>query len=57
MLKFSPDDRKLVAVTQRQTIQLWDLSLLREALAAMKLTDEWPQYPQRQGVASTFSLE
>ena len=57
MLKFSPDGRKLAAVTQSQTIQLWNLSRLRESLAEMKLDDDWPQYPLQSGAASTSNLE
>jgi WD40 repeat protein len=57
ILKFSPDDRKLAAVTQSQAIQLWDLSLLRETLAEMKLDDDWPQYPLQPGGESTSNPE
>jgi WD40 repeat protein len=43
ILAFSPDGRKLAAATDGQIIQLWNLALLREGLAALDLHRDWPE--------------
>jgi WD40 repeat protein len=45
MLAFSPDGRMLAAVTQSQVVQLWNLALLRDGLAALDLQNGWTNYP------------
>jgi WD40 repeat protein len=44
MLAFSPDGRRLAAAAKDQTIQLWNLELLREGLVELKLHHDWPEY-------------
>jgi WD40 repeat protein len=43
MLAFSPDGRKLAAATDGQIVQLWNLALLRDGLAALNLHRNWPE--------------
>jgi WD40 repeat protein len=44
-LGFSPDGTRLAVGTWSQTIQMWDLRLIRNELVAMKLDWELPPYP------------
>ena len=45
ILAFSPDGRRLAAATANLTIQLWNLTLLRERLAELDLDHDWPKSP------------
>jgi WD40 repeat protein len=51
-LAFSPDGRRLAVATQDRIIQLWNLALLRERLADLKLQNNWPDYSPESGVTS-----
>jgi WD40 repeat protein len=44
-LCFSPDGSRLAAATETKQIQLWDLRLIRQQLAAMKLDWDAPPLP------------
>jgi WD40 repeat protein len=44
MLAFSPDGRRLAAVTDRQIVQLWNLAALRRGLVELDLHRNWPEY-------------
>jgi serine/threonine protein kinase/WD40 repeat protein len=44
-LQFSPDGSQLTAVQFDQQVQLWDLRLIRQELAAMHLDWDSPPYP------------
>jgi serine/threonine protein kinase/WD40 repeat protein len=44
-LQFSPDGSQLAAVQFDQQVQLWDLRLIRQELAAMHLDWDSPPYP------------
>jgi WD40 repeat protein len=44
-LSFSPDGSQLAACTHEHVIQLWDLRLLREELADLRLDWDLPPYP------------
>ena len=45
-LTFSPDGSILAAATEGQTIQVWNLRLIRRQLAAMRLDWDLPGYPE-----------
>jgi tetratricopeptide (TPR) repeat protein len=44
-LAFSPDGTKLVARTNQNTMLVWDLGLIRDQLAPLRLDWDAPQYP------------
>jgi WD40 repeat protein len=44
MLAFSPDGRRLAAGTAKLTVQFWNLALVRQQLADLKLENTWPAY-------------
>ncbi|MBI4659572.1 MAG: AAA-like domain-containing protein [Verrucomicrobia bacterium] len=45
ILVFSPRNRWLAAATKDQTVQLWNLPLLRAGLAELNLAGGWPDSP------------
>ena len=45
ILAFSPDGGRLAAATMNRLIQLWNLALLRDGLAELKLERGWPASP------------
>ena len=45
ILAFSADGGRLAAATMNQLIQLWNLALLHDGLAELKLARGWPQSP------------
>jgi eukaryotic-like serine/threonine-protein kinase len=57
-LQFSPDGSQLAAVQFDQQVQLWDLRLIRQELAAMHLDWDLPPYPPaRDATASPVTLQ
>lgn len=44
-LAFSPNGNRLIAATQRGTLEIWELGALHQSLAALKL--DWPLASQR----------
>ncbi len=50
-LKFSPDGTQLAVLYRSGPIQLWNLRLIREQLAEMKLDWELPNRPATQASA------
>jgi hypothetical protein len=44
-LRFSPDGALLAAATENRVLHLWDLRLIRQQLAAMKLDWDAPPIP------------
>jgi serine/threonine protein kinase/WD40 repeat protein len=57
--QFSPDGSQLAAVQYDQQVQLWDLRLLRQELAQMRLDWDLPPYPPvgKAAAASPVTLE
>jgi eukaryotic-like serine/threonine-protein kinase len=47
LLALSRDGRRLAAATQNQTIQVWNLALLRGVLGKLNLDTNWPAFPAK----------
>jgi serine/threonine-protein kinase len=59
-LAFSPDGTKLIAQTNQMTALIWDLRLIRDQLAAMRLDWDWPPFAPasaQQGTSGPPSIQ